>query len=222
MPNPNDLNLNAEVVEGDFDNMPTGMSKILPPPQPGIYTFTMPSAEVLYNAFETIDDAQQGQRLQVVLEDEAALIIKQTGQPYHAKLNNRVRTMNYKDGPVKVNDMGMLLKALGITPEQNNNPGYAKAMLETGSKDFRGQHALSTNCSEKRDRYVDGKQQKGKKGCGQKYAHEGYVPRDGGKAVLNIPKDSDGLYKLQFDCVCGAGLRSWGRLKGFKGLAATA
>jgi len=214
MPNPNDLNLNAEVVEGDFDNMPTGMSKVLPPPQPGIYIFQMPSAEILYNAFETMDDAVQGQRLQIVLEDEAALTLQKTGQPYHAKLNNRTRVMNYRSGAVTVNDMGMLLKALGITPESNTNPGYAQAMLEAGGKTFKGEHGLSTNCSEKRDIYKDGKPVVGTKGCGQKYAHEGYAPRDGGKPVLNIPKEGD-QFKLQFDCVCGASLKSWGRLKGF-------
>lgn len=221
MPNPNELKLNEEAVEGDFENMPTGMSSILTPPQPGIYLLELPSAEILYNCFSTVQHDKQGQRLQVEFKDESALKnITLAGQPYHANISNVTRVINFKAGPVVVSDMAMLLKALEIIPDALNNGGYAQAMLHAGGKRFRGEHALSTNCNPKRDIYVGGEVKKGKKGCGQRYAVEAYQPKTpaGAKIVLAIPRDSENetLIRTQFDCVCGASLRSWGRLRGFK------
>jgi len=222
MPNPNELNLNQEAVEGDFENMPTGMSSVLTPPQPGIYLFELPSPEILYNSFEVTQHAQQGQRLQISFKDESALKnLTLQGQPYHANLSNVTRIINFKSGAVTVSDMAMLLKALDIVPEQLTNAGYAQALVNAGGMRFKGEHTLSTNCSDKRDIYVDNQQQKGKKGCSQKYAVEGYTPRNppGAKPVLSIPKDEHGLVSVKFPCVCGASLRSWGRLRGFKAAA---
>jgi len=224
MPNPNELNLNQEAVEGDFENMPTGMSSVLTPPQPGIFLFELPTPEILYNAFETIQHAEQGQRLQVVFKDESALKnLTLQGQPYHANLSNVTRVINFKSGPVVVSDIAMLLKALGVTPEEFTNPGYAQALINAGSKKFKGEHTLSTNCSEKRDIYKDGSPQKGKKGCGQKYAVDSYQPKHppGARVVLAIPREEENstLIRTQFECACGASLRSWGRLRGFKAAA---
>jgi hypothetical protein len=218
MANPNELKLTNEEVEGDFENMPTGMSAVLTPPQPGIYTFTIPAAEVLYHAFNTQQDAKQGQRLVVEFRDEAALLMDPNAQPYHCNISNRTRVINFKSGPVVVSDMAMMLKALGIVPEAMTNPGFAKAMLAAGGKRFRGEHTLTANCSTKRDIWKDGKEQKGKKGCGQRYAVESYEPRDGSRVVLAIPKDERGQVSTRFTCACGADLRAWGTLRGFKKL----
>lgn len=219
MANPNELNLNNEQVEGDFDNMPTGMSGMPTPPQPGIILFQLPSSEIIYQSFSTIAHEQQGQRLQVSFKEDSALIMLPNNQPYHSNLSNVTRVLNFKSGPVVVSDMAMLLKALGIKPEHMTNAGYAQAMVNAGGMQFKGEHTLSTNCNPKRDIYLaEGGEQKGKKGCGQKYAVESYTPKNppGARVVLAIPKDDDGLVMTRFDCVCGASLRSWGRLRGFK------
>ena len=223
MPNPNELNLNNEVIEGDMENMPTGMSSVLTPPQPGIYVFQLPSAEIIYHSFNTVDDDQQGQRLQLTLKEESALKnVTLDGQPYHANLSNRTRTINYKSGPVVVSDMAMLLKALGITPEAMTNGAFAQAMVNAGDKQFKGEHTLTSNCNPKRDLYKDGAQQKGQKGCGQKFAAESYQPKapPGARVVLAIPREEENpaLLKTRFDCTCGASLRAWGQLRGFKGV----
>lgn len=221
MPNPNDLKLNTEQIEGDFENMPTGMSSVLTPPQPGIYVFQLPPAEIIYNAFDEVQHAKQGQRLQLTLRDEAALKnLTLDGQPYHANLSNVTRTINFKSGPVVVSDMAMLLKALGITPETMNNPGFAQAFVNAGGMTFKGEHTLTSYCNENRDIYKDNSQQKGKKGCGQRFAAESYQPKSppGARVVLAIPREKEhpSLLQTQFECVCGASLRAWGRLRGFK------
>lgn len=219
MANPNELKLTNEEVEGDFENMPTGMSAILTPPQPGIYIFNIPPAEVLYHAFNTIQDPKQGQRLVVEFREEAALLMDPNMQPYHCNISNRTRVINFKSGPVVVSDMAMLLKALEITPEAMTNQGYAKAMLAAGGRRFKGEHTLTANCSSKRDIWKEGKEQKGKKGCGQRYAVESYEPKDGSRVVLAIPKTDKGLVETRFPCACGADVRAWGQLRGFRKVA---
>jgi len=218
MANPNELNLTQEQIEGDFDNMPTGMSSVLTPPQPGIYLFQLPPSEIIFESFSTVQHPDQGQRLQINFKDESALVnLTLNNQPYHANLSNVTRVLNFKSGPVVVSDMAMLLKALDITPEQFTNAGYAQAFVNAGGLRFKGEHTLTTNCSKDRDIYKDGQPMKGKKGCGQRYAVDAYTPKTpGSRPVLAIPKDDEGLVMTRFDCVCGASLRAWGRLRGFK------
>ena len=102
MPNPNELNLNNEAIEGDMETMPTGMSGMLTPPQPGIYVFVLPSQEIIYHAFDTVTVKDQGQRLVVNFRDDAALLMEPNMQPYHCNISNRTRTINFKSGPVVV------------------------------------------------------------------------------------------------------------------------
>lgn len=217
MANPNELNLKNEIIEGvDFDNMPTGMASVPTPPQPGVYVFRLPSAEVIYHSFDTVEDPVQGQRVIAQFKDESALIMEPNGQPYHANISNRTRVINFKSGPVTVSDMAMLLKAMGVKPEQQSNPGYIKAMIEIAERRFKGEHTLTANCSEKRNVWKDGKEQPGRKGCGQRYSVDSFQPKNGGRVVLAIPKDDQGQCMTRFDCVCGASLRAWGQLRGFK------
>ena len=56
----------------------------------------------------------------------------------------------------------------------------------------------------------------GTKGCGQRYRVEGYTPKKGGAVVLSIPREEDGKVALRFTCTCGAELRAWPQLQGYR------
>jgi hypothetical protein len=216
----NALGLNPEEFKDvDFDKMPTTIGSIIRPPQPGVYRFKLPTARAIFTAIKTMATTDWGQRIQVTFKDEAALTnLSLKNEPYNANLNNTPRYIGKADNKQAVSDLLMLLKALGVTPEANNNAAHIKALLSAEGRSFKAEHTLSTTCNKNRDIYKDNKVQAGIKGCGQAYRVEGYTQRDGTE-VWDIPKDENGLVALRFGCAtpeCGAELTSWGRLQGFR------
>ena len=215
MPDLNELGLTDEPIEGvDFDAQPQGSAPI--PPQPGIYQFQLPPAEAILKCFDKDDsDADQGRRIVAKFMDSAALRNLTKGDFYRANVSNKTRTINFKSGPVVVSDMAMLLKAVDSMPPGKNNAAYAQALVNAGGKTFMAENRLSVNCSATRDIYKDGDRQEGMKGCGLKYSSSPYTK--GGVTVHDIPKDPDtGLYLINFDCRCGASLRVFGNLQGWR------
>jgi len=219
----NALGLNDEgISDADFDKMPAtlgGGNKL--PPQPGIYRFRLPTAKVLSKCFELLVTADQGQKLTAVFADETSLFNESLGDWYNARVNNRTRTVKSKGESVIVSDLGMLLKALGSKPEANaagviTNTAYGNALVAAADKHFLAEHTLTATCNPKRDIYKDGKTISGEKGCGQRYALEGYAGRDGKPDVLSIPKNDDGTTAVRFGCKCGAELRCFGELRGYR------
>lgn len=216
MPDINELGLTDEPIEGvDFDAQPQGSPPL--PPQPGIYQFQLPTAEVIYKCFDKDDsDPEQGRRIVAQLRDAAALKNLTLNNMYYANISNRTRTINFKSGPVKVSDMAMLLKAVDSEPAASHNAAYAQAMVNAGDRTFMAENRLSGNCNEKRDIYKDGERQEGVKGCGMKFSSAPYKRK--GVVVHDIPKDPEtGLYLINFDCPkCGASVRVFGNLQGFR------
>jgi hypothetical protein len=217
MPDINSLGLNDEPIEGvDFDEMPQGLGSFPIPPQPGIYEFQLPAAEAIYNSFDVDNsDPEQGQRVVAQFRDAAALKNTTLRNFYNTNISNRTRVINFKSGPVKVSDMAMLLKAVESEPEGNTNAAYAQALVNAGGRKFIAENRLSVKCSPQRDVYKDGKQQEGVKGCGASFSSSPY------KDVREVPKDPEtGLYMTSFVCPdCGAELRCFGNLQGFRASA---
>lgn len=228
----NDLGLNDEgISDADFDKMPAtlgGGSKL--PPQPGIYKFRLPSAKALKTCFELLDTADQGQKLTAVFADESSLFNETLGEWYSARVNNRTRTVKSKGTDVIVSDFGMLLKAVGSRPEPNasgviTNAAYGQALIAAAEKHFLAEHTLTAACNPKRDIYktvetepgkFEGKVLKGEKGCGQRYAVEGWAGKGGKPDVLTIPRNEDKSVAVRFSCKCGAELRCFGELRGYR------
>lgn len=213
------LKLNDEgISEDDFDKMPTGLGAFTPPPQPGTYRFRLPHGKAIFGSFETLATPDQGQKIVAVLNEEAALRNESLGgEKYNARVSNRTRLIK---GDTVVSDMGMLLKAVGVRPEPNEhgiitNAAYGKALVEAAEKVFLADHSLTASCNETRPIYKDGQTVEGTKGCGQRYAVEGYSRRNGG-VVLAIPRTEDGKVALRFACKCGAELRCFGELRGYR------
>jgi hypothetical protein len=171
------------------------------------------------NCFEKQETADQGQRIQAVFRDEAALWNDTVGQPYECRISNRTRTINTKNGPVVLSDMAQLLRAVDSIPpkEDRSNAAYGHALIQAAERRFMAENTLTATCSPTRDIYKDGTVLKGKKGCGQRYAVEGYSPK-AGKPVIAIPRTDDGKVAVRFKCGCGAELRAWGQLRNFRKL----
>jgi hypothetical protein len=219
----NALGLNDEgISDADFDKMPNtigGGSKL--PPQPGIYRFKLPVAKALFNCFEVLVTNDQGQKLTAVFADESALRNETLSDWYSARVNNRTRTVKSKGEDVIVSDFGMLLKAVGSKPSPNEqgiitNAAYGKALIAAAEKEFLAEHTLTATCNPKRDIYKDGKTVSGEKGCGQRYVVDGYSGKNGKPDVLSIPKNDDKTVAVRFGCKCGAELRCFGELRGYR------
>jgi len=225
----NDLNLSPTpyTTDIDFDHMPTGIGgTVIEPPQPGIYVFRLPSAPVLSTCFEKIEPGQtngQWQRLAAVLRDAAALHNVTLNQPYNARLTNVIRylTRRGQEEKLAISDLAQLLKSVGSLPSAQSNLAYALALVAAADREFVAENTLSATCNPARDTYrlnenTGRSEQTTIKGCGQKFKIEGYTPKDGGRAVYFIPRDEAGKLQLRFTCPCGAEIRAWGNLQGFR------
>lgn len=220
--NLNDLDLNPESIDDvDPDNVPLFGGGVAPPPQPGTFTFRLPPAQEIMNSFESVETADQGQRIQARLREGAALWNESLNMPYETSISNRVRYITIKKGTpdeerIGISDMAQVLRACGVTvpKEERTNAGYGHALVKAGGSRFVADHTLTANCSPTRDIYKDGSVIKDKKGCGTRYAVEAYT--SGGRKTHAIPTE-EGKVMTRFPCMkCGAELRSWGQLRNFR------
>lgn len=227
MPDINELDLIEEPVgDVDFEKLRTqSMGMRSRPPQPGIYVFRLPSADALRNAFELVNDPQQGQRLRLVLRDEAALQNETLGETYSTSITNVTRIEGKEENQMLVSDIAKLLKVVGEIPQPNaqghvTNRSYADAVIRAAGKAFKGETTLTANCGTKRDIYRAGAVQQGVKGCGLNYAVDSYTKKTTGETVIAIPKElGEGgkhLVSIRFECACGAELTCFSNLRGFK------
>lgn len=218
MANLNDLPLNEDTIPDVVVEDQPVLGQMVLPPQPGTYVFRLPSGQAIMNCFQTDETADQGQRLRASLREEAALLNETTGEQYSTNISNRVRYVKRGDDRVAVSDMAMLLNAVQSFPENNTNIAYGHALIKAGGMRFKADHTLTANCNPQRDIYKDGAVVPGVKGCGHRYAVEGYTKRDG-TVTHPIPRDENGLVLLRFSCLnpsCSAEVRAWGQLRGFR------
>lgn len=223
----NNLGLTPNPWDINFDELPMGFgSSIINPPQPGTYQFQLPSRDQIEKSFEIIAHPEQGSRLRCTFRDDTALQNLTLSEPYNTSLSNIVRIITpKKEGkkPFGVSDIASLLKAVGSIPANQTIEGYKDALRAAAGAKFLADHILTATCNKNKDRYAYdenvGKSvlQSGIKGCGRRYRLEAW---DGGgdvnKAVLAIPREEDGKFALRFSCPCGAEVRAWGSLQGFR------
>lgn len=222
----NNLGLDPKyTVDIDFDTMPTGIgASFTEPPQPGTYQFRLPPSEALYSCFEKVNDLNQGERIAAVLKDAAVLWNITRNESYGTRFTNVIRYITRDKVELAISDMALLLKAVDSIPDGNSNAAYANALIKAGGRQFLADNTLTANCAPARDTYAHNETtgrteiRTGIKGCGQRYRVEGYTPRGGGKPVFAIPHDQDDPSKvaLRFTCTCGASLRAWPQLQGFR------
>lgn len=222
MPNINKLNLSDDDLPGfNPKAMPQGLGIRVTPPQPGVYRFRLPEHPAIENVFDTIE-TEDSQILVAVFSDDASLYNVTLRQPYNARVTNRFREINLlnpetgEKEPTLISDFGMLLKAVSATPDKVSNKYLAAALASAGGREFIAEHTLTANCNPKREIWQSGEQVKGKYGCGKNYGVEAWKGKK--SEQFAIPLDSDGKVALRFTCNCGAELRCWSKLQGFRGV----
>jgi len=219
VPNINKLNLSDEVLPLDLKVMPQGLGTRPQVPQPGIYRFRLPESPAIENVFDTID-TEDSQILVAVFSDDAMLFNETLGRFYVARVNNRFREIsstNRDTGEkesILISDYGMMLKALNAEPQRISNRYLAAALIECAGKAFIAEHTLTASCNKTREIFKSGQRVTGKMGCGKQYAVEAWKGTKSER--FQIPVDGDGKVALRFECNCGAELRSWGQLQGFR------
>lgn len=222
MPNINKLHLSDEPLPIDVNAMPQGLGSRPQTPQPGIYRFRLPEAPAIENVFDTIE-TDEAQILQAIFQDDAMLFNETLNRYYMGRVNNRFREINVtnRETGLKeatlISDFGMMLKALNAVPEKISNRHLAAALVSAAGKCFIAEHTLTANCNKKNEIYKSGNKVTGKLGCGKQYAVEAWKSKKSERHA--IPIDGDDKVALRFICLtgdCGAELRSWGQLQGYR------
>ena len=218
MPSLKDLGLTNEQVGGDvdFDNLPKvgGFTPLL---QPGDYTFQLPAAQALGQAFDVID-AKVGKRLQVIFDQNAPLQVvaspnnARNGEPFQQRISNVERERG-KD-KILVSDLDYLLRALGHPTKPKTNPEYAQAILAHAGEQFKGRIEVQYSCNEKKNIWAptgvgDAVEEiEDKKGCGTRYYQKDVADQ----------RDEHGNYPERIICGgenCGASLRAFAQISVF-------
>ncbi len=221
------LGLGKEQLEGtEFDNIPENIGHSFPDPmQPGVYRFRLQPAGIMKSIWAKVDTNDYGERINAIFEEESALIVVQSpggqhdGEEYRWRCSNVPRPRTKEK--ILVSDMDLLLRALGITARPKTNKDYAQALLKQAGREFTATNEFSWNCNPKKEIYVDdgaGGTAKvdEKMGCGTRF-----YQRD----VAKVPSDpgdpaSPKVYPVRITCSnpdCGASIRTFGNLTGFKG-----
>lgn len=206
-----DLGLKDEALPAQsYDDLPE-FGGFTPPPQPGPYRFQLPGN--LSKVWEVFDYGDKGQRLRMILDKDAPLLIVQSpggkanNDTFQTRISNQERKRG-KDGP-EASDMDYLLKALGEKAKPKNNREYAAKMVANAGKEFGAEIEYSYVCNATRNiRAYDqqGKLQEveGQGGCGKKYYQK------------DIQKGEDGCFPHEIACVCGGVLRVFANVTNFR------
>lgn len=211
----NDLGLKNEAMpQGTLDDLPE-FGGFTPPPQPGPYRFQLPVN--LSKAWDVLDIAEKGQRVKLVLDKDAPLLIVQSpsgkvnGDTFQTQLTNVERKRGKDAG--EHSDMDYLLKAFGEKAKPKTNQEYCQKVMANAGKEFGSDIRWTWFCNDKKNIWTlgeDGKltEVEGTKGCGRRYYQEGQTSKDDQK----IAKQEDGNFPLQVTCVCGGVVRGFASL----------
>jgi hypothetical protein len=200
-------------------------------PQPGTYTFLLPSKEKLLGVRKLPDGKEEpvidtyqttkGPRLKVEFKGDASLGLYNGNLepvPFPYRISNEERHF----GEMVVSDWLFLLKALGEDQPLRTLRDYKEALLSHAGEKFKADVDWQARC--RRDveiRGEDGKPIAGKKGCGREYRN--YLPKkqrkdkDGRPVETFLIPRADGRFAERFVCKCGvAHLRAFPQLSRYQ------
>ncbi len=220
----NDLGLGNDALEGaDFDAIPENIGQpFADPPQPGKFRFRF--ATHLGGQFMTVETEKYGQRINLVVDSEAPLLIVQSpGKVYDGEEFYPYRISNVPRERTKerilVSDMDLVLRVFGVTKRPATNKAYAAEVVKLAGKEFGALLEYSYNCNPNREAYFDDgaggtAPAEGRMGCGtRRYQRD--VPK-----VFSNPEDptSPLVQPVRIVCPnpeCGASIRAFPNLTGF-------
>lgn len=218
--NLNDLGLMDDGdPEVDLTTLPKERSAPRELPQPGTMRLRLPG-----NIMESIKpiSSPNGQRLQLQLRDDCALIDVKSGLPVNYNIST-LETAVYNKGAVTgfTHEVARLLKALGYEGPLSSKADQVKAIQSVAGREFLVDIGYETACNPKREIYKDRAKQP-QLGCGQKYRMkaENYKKKDGTPVeIYAIPREATGAYKQKFQCLtagCGAELGVFLRFSNYR------
>lgn len=210
-----------------FDELPAERGSFTPPPQPGSFRFALPAT---INNFEPVTTKDYGERINVVFDASAPLVIKQSpgkahdGETFETRLSNVPRKRG-KEG-ILVSDLDYVIKALQEQHKQplakpKSNLQYAQALQKFAGSELGADIEWSWRCNPRRAaRFLaedgslvtqedpastlEGDDAGLQAGCGT-----GHYQNDVQKV--------DGEYPLYITCsTCGAQVRAFANLRNFK------
>jgi hypothetical protein len=212
---------NEKLQDTSFDDIPENLGQSYPDPvEPGVYRFQLPTNLAVNGPFwSPVSSDTHGKRINVVFDDDAPLVIVQSpgkahdGESFTCRISNVPRERGKEK--ILVNDMQLLLRALGETKTPASNAAYAQALSKYAGKTFTASIEWSWRCRDDKPIYVDdgaGGSQKveDKMGCGARY-YQSSVDKVEGKFPLRITCGNP---------ECGASLRAFPNIGGFKGAPA--
>lgn len=212
------LGLGSEKLgDTDLGDIPENLGQSYPDPiPPGVYRFGLPPNLAVAGPFwAPVQSDTHGKRINVIFDDDAPLVIVQSpnkehdGETFTCRVSNVPRERGKEK--ILVNDMQLLLRALGETKTPANNQGYAQALSKYAGQSFTGTIEWSWRCRDDKPIYVDDgnggtAKVEDKMGCGARYYQS---------SVDKV----EGRYPMRITCAnpeCGANLRAFPNLGGFK------
>ena len=202
----NDLNEDA-IPEVDPASLPEPKGPAREPLYPGTYTFTLPAS---FDG-EVKDDGTR-QIVQVNFRGGYALTANPGSKQWQGQISNRpyqttVFLGGGKSEKVTVNDLALLLKALGYTGVLNTNGAYVKALSQYPGGEFLAESVWTAKCDPKKAIYRDKVKVPDVMGCGAQFTSgkKGYTRGDGTEVLL-LPKDENGAWADDIICSCKASL----------------
>jgi len=227
VPSLQDLQLANKPLGDDapgFDDIPAERGGFAPPPEPGSYRFTLPTP---INNFDTIATEKYGERLNVIFDASAPLVIAQSpgkvhdGETFEPRLSNVPRPRGKEK--VLVSDMDYVLKALGDAKKPVSNLAYAQALQKHAGKQFGADVEWSWSCNPKRAgrwKYEDGSVAKVEDAESTLDGEDaGFKPGCGARYYQNDVQKVEGKFPLVIECTnpeCGAQVRAFANLRNFK------
>lgn len=214
MPDLNSLGFapDEEIPADDIQTIPEGSGgfELL---QPGNHTFTLPTAEKGFSDKEAVErgffsksvGSDQKDYLQVNFrgKDKGWPLKVKGGGNYFTQINNRPYTAQGK----KVNDLLLILKALGHTETPRTNAEYAAALLKYAGQSFGAEQVLTARATTDKHGFDMSLASYVKPG-------DVYTGKNSGKQTHGLPKQADGKYAEEIE-VNGKTLRVFGNLRSF-------
>ncbi len=216
----NDIELEKDVVETGWDDIPEQTVGMVTPPQPGPYHFMLP--DNLDDVWQTMDATVNGnkvQRLWAIFDTEHPLTITHSkgGACNGDNFNTRISTAERgrTKAKIMVSDMVYLLRGgLGMEERPEGSMGLARELMKYAGCEFGADIEWRAFCNPKKEIYMtdaEGNNQKseGDLGCGNSFWQK------------DIPR-VNGIYTDRFECTdCGASLIAFANLVRFHRVATT-
>jgi len=215
MGNINEIQLEQDVVDTAWDEIPEQTMGMVVPPQPGSYHFMLPeNLEDIWEAFEANVNGTKVQRLWAIFDGNHPLTITHSKDEAYNGDTFLTRISTAERGRTKakilVSDMVYLLRdGLGMEARPAGSKGLAEELMKYAGQEFGADVEWRAYCNPNKEVYMLDEEQNNQKIEGQVGCENSVYQRD-------IPKEN-GIYQDRFACTnCNASLIAFANLVRFR------